>query len=292
MREAISNIRNNSTLGIGGSLIRRHPIAAIHEIIRQRKKNLTIYGWNNANDFDLLIAAGCVREAHSSYVGMANVGQAYSFRRALEKGIIRFIDHSETTAIDRFRAGASGVNFLPSKSLLNSSLYVENEYTKPMKCPFTGEEYVALKAFQPDVAIIHAHKADVYGNVQLDRKRMMDNETDILIAKSAKFTIVTVEQIVSEDAICSSPTDTVLPKLFIDAVVEAPYGAYPTSCDTRYDYDLDHLLLYNERSKTEEGISSYLEEYIYQVRDWEHFLEKVGIDSLISLTRTQGVHQS
>src|SRR5699024_12473762 len=103
-----------------------------------------------------------------------------------------------------------------------------------------------MKFYTPDVTIGNAHKDDIYGNVQLDEKRMMDNETDVLIAKSAKYVIVTVEQIVSEESIIDKANDTVLPRIFVDAVVEAPYGAHPTSCDTRYDFDIDHL---QERSE-------------------------------------------
>ena len=291
MQEAIANIKNGDGVAIGGSLIRRHPMAAIHEIIRQQKKELTIYGWNNAIDFDLLVGAGCVKEAHSSYVGLAYAGQARNFRRAVENENIRFVDHSETTAIDRFRAGASGISFIPSKTPLHSSLMLNEEYSHEIKCPFTGETYVAMQAFTPDVAVIHAHKADVYGNVQLDKRRMMDNETDILIAKSAKFVIVTVEQVISEEAIIENPNQTVLPRIFVDAVVEAPYGAHPTSCDTRYDFDIEHLMDYAERTKTAEGAQQYIQEYILDPGSWDGYLEKIGIEKWMSLTRKQGVNE-
>jgi glutaconate CoA-transferase subunit A len=290
MEEAIAAIPDGAHVAIGGSLIRRHPMAAIHELIRQNKKNLTIYGWNNANDFDLLIGAGCVKEAHSSYVGFANAGQAHRFRKAVEAGRIRFVDHSETTAIDRFRAGASGIDFIPSKTALHSVLQKNEEYQKEIICPFTGERYVAMKAFKPDFAIVHMHRADKYGNVQLDPRRMMDNETDILIAKSANHVIVTVEQIVSEEAIVEEPTLTVLPRLFVDAVVEAPYGAYPTSCDTRYDYDFEHLLYYAEQSKSDDSFVRYLDEYVRDVGNWDGFLKKIGLQRLLKLTRRQGVN--
>lgn len=289
MYGAISRVEDGAHVAIGGSLIRRHPMAAIHEMIRQGKRALTIYGWNNATDFDLLIGAGCVKEAHSSYVGLANAGQARNFRRAVESGELRFVDHSETTAIDRFRAGASGISFMPSKTLLNSELPKNDEHSIPMKCPFTGEPYVALKAFAPDFAIIHAHKADRRGNVQLDQERMMNNEIDVLIAKSAKSVIVTVEQTVSEETIIESPNLTVLPRVFVDMVVEAPYGAHPTSCDTRYNHDIDHLQLYEKATRTSAGSARYVEEYVANTKDWNGYLEHIGLSRLMELTRRQGV---
>jgi glutaconate CoA-transferase subunit A len=289
MMDAISRIHDGAHVAIGGSLVRRHPMAAIREIIRQNKKNLTLYGWNNSFDFDLLIGAGCVKEAHSSCVGLVNAGQAHNFRRAVENQMIRFVDHSETTAIDRFRAGASGIDFIPSKTPLHSDLCRNDEYSKKITCPFTNERYIALKAFTPDVAIIHAHRADKYGNVQLDLRRMMENETDILIAKSAKLVIVTVEQIVSEETIIEDPFLTVLPKVFVDLVIEAPYGAHPTSCDTRYNSDMVHLLEYAEQSKTPEGAAQYIKEYVNDIKSSEHYLEKIGLERLLKLTRKQGV---
>jgi|SRR5699024_1336196 len=286
MSQAISSINDGDKVAIGGSLIRRHPMAAIHEIIRQKKKKLTIYGWNNAIDFDLLIGSGCIKEAHSSYVGLAYAGQARNFRRGVENEDIRFVDHSETTAIDKFRAGASGLSFIPSKTPLNSSLMTNKEYQKTIKCPFTEQEYIAMQSFTPDVSIVHAHKADIYGNVQLDEKRMMDNETDVLIAKSAKYVIVTVEQIVSEESIIDKANDTVLPRIFVDAVVEAPYGAHPTSCDTRYDFDIDHLQEYSELSKTWQGTQQYIKEFITETQDWGGYLEKIGVEKWMQLTRS------
>src|SRR5665648_27161 len=106
MKEAVETIEDNSGLLICGSLIRRHPMALIHEIIRQNKKNLTLYGWNNSIDFDMLIGCKVVKEANSSYVGLANVGVCKNFRRACENQEIRWVEHSETTAMDRLVAGS------------------------------------------------------------------------------------------------------------------------------------------------------------------------------------------
>lgn len=278
--DAIAQIPDGAKIAIGGSLIRKNPMALIREIVRQKKKDLTLYSWSSGMDYDMLIGAGCVKEAWSSYCGLFQLGLAYNFRRAVEQGDIRFVDLSETCCKDKFRAAAFGNSFCISKTPLHTDILRNPEF-KSIECPFTGEKYVAMEAFKADYAIIHAHRADKYGNVQFDTIRMMDNEMDPIIAKSAKKCIVSVEEIVPEEEIIKTPTQTLLPKLFVDSVVYAPFGAHPTSCDTRYDYDKEHGEYYVACSKTPEGFRKYLDEYVYGTRNEAEYLEKVGgLDSL------------
>lgn len=115
-----------------------------------------------------------------------------------------------------------------------------------------------------------------YGNVQFDTIRMMDNEIDPIIAKSAKKVIVSVEEIVPEEEIIRTPTMTLLPKIFTDQVVYAPFGSHPNSCDTRYDFDLKHGEYYAECAKSDAGFAEYLNEYIYGTADEAAYIEKVG----------------
>ncbi|MGX8710197.1 CoA-transferase [Clostridium sp. KNHs216] len=273
--EAIAKIPDGAKVAIGGSLIRKAPMALIREIVRQKKKDLTLYSWSAGMDFDMLIGAGCVKEAWSSYVGMFNVGMAKNFRRAVEEHRIRFVDMSETCGMDKFRAAAFGLPFAISKTPLNSGLLKNPEF-KEIICPFTGEKLIAMEAFHPDFAIVHAHRADKYGNVQFDTVRMMDNEMDLYIARCAGKSILSVEEIVPEEEIIRTPTMTMLPKLYVDSVCCAPCGAHPNSCDTRYDFDLEHSHLYQECSETEEGFQKYLDEYVYGTKDEEEYLKKVG----------------
>ena len=283
--QAAALIHDGDTLAIGGSLIRRHPMALIHEIIRQKKRNLTLLGWNNGIDFDMLIGAGCVKQADSAYVGLSNSGLAKNFRRAVQNGTVRFVDESETCAIDRFRAGATGAPFALSKTPYHNGLLKNPEFQKTVVDPFTGESWYALEAFRPNVAIMHAHRADIYGNVQLDPVRMMDNETDTLICKSADKVIVTVEEIVSEEELIATNHQTILTKLFVDAVVLAPYGAHPNSCDLRYEYDIEHVREYQEYSGSEETFKEYLNKYVYPCGSWEEYLKLIGRERLEAITR-------
>ncbi len=286
LKDAISMIADGDKVAIGGSLIRRAPMALVREIARQRKRELTLYSWSAGMDYDLLIGAGCVKEAWSSYCGLFQFGMAMNFRRKVESEEVRFVDLSESCAKDKFRAAAFGQTFCVSKVPLHTSMMENPEFQSIIECPFTGEKYVAMEAYHPDVAIIHAHRADQYGNVQWKPIRMMDNECDILIAKSAKKVIVSVEKIVDESVIINNPTWTMLPKMYINAVVELPYGAHPNSCDTLYDFDLEHGRLYREYSQTPEKFKKYLEKYVYGCPEYEDYLNLCGgIETLSKISR-------
>jgi glutaconate CoA-transferase subunit A len=228
-------------------------MAMVAEIVRQGRRKLHLVGWNNGMDFDLLIGAGCVCVVETSYVGIGSFGLARAYRRAAEGGELEVIEHSQTTAMDRFRATAMGLPFLPTKAGLGTDLPEKDPHLTPIKDPYTGEAWLAVQRIVPDVAVIHAHNADRFGNVQLDRDGWHDNSADVHIARSARTVIVTVEQIVSEAAIMARPIDTILPSTDVTCVVEAPYGAHPCCCDARYDHDLAALAAYHDASATSEA---------------------------------------
>jgi len=281
LHDAVAAISDGAKVAVGGSLIRKCPMALVREIVRQRKRDLTLYAWSAGMDFDMLIGAGCVREAWSSYVGLFTAGMAKNFRRAVERKKIRFVDLSETCAMDKFRAGTFGLPYAISRVPLHSGILKNPEF-KEVTCPFTGEKLVAMEAFAPDVSIIHAHRADTYGNVQFDAIRMMDNESDIFIARCGSHTIVSVEEIVPEEEIIRTPTQTMLPKVYVDSVCHVFHGAHPNSCDTRYDFDLAHAEYYQECASTEEGFARYLDEFVYGTKDEEEYIAKLGGQAEIS----------
>lgn len=275
VKEAMAPITDGMEIAIGGSYNRRHPMALVHELIRTNRKELTLYGWNNGIDYDLLIAAKAVKEAHSSYVGMANLGLAPNFRRACQEGTFRYVDHTETTAQDRFIAASKGLSFTLSKAALHTDLERQPEYQTRIQCPFTGETYHALRAWKTDYALIHASRADKYGNVQLDAVRMMENEPDIFIAKSARKLIVSVEEIVDTQKIMDTKFQTFLPGFLVESVCLVPGGAHPNSCDIRYDFDMDHGRFYQSCSRTEEGIAQYIQAFIKETLNFDEYLMKV-----------------
>ena len=286
LAEAVSLIEDGSTVAIGGSPIHRHPMAMIFEIVRQKKRSLTLLGWNNSIDMDLLIGAGCVSAIETSDVGMAMLGLAINYRRAVESGTLKITEQSETTSIDAFRAGSQGWTFFPKKTPLGSGIASANDLVESVECPYTGEKYALMPAFSPDVAIIHAHVADRFGNVQLDQKRELDNEVDTLIAKSAKKVIVSVEQIVSEKTIKANPHLTILPESFVDKIVELPFGAHPNACDCRYDYDLEFLRDYQKACKGEPTFQAWLQKYVLEPKNHYEYLDRIGLQRLWGIQKT------
>ncbi len=284
LEEAAEMIHDGDTVALGGHTLRRHPMALVRQIVRSGKRDLHLQGWNNGIDMDLLIGAGCARVVETSYIGMGHLGLARNLRRWAERGALEVYEHSETTAIDMFRAGSMGLTFLPTLTPVGSDLLRANPRLTECRCPFTGRRYAAVRAAEPDVALLHAHRADRYGNVQLDAARWNDSSLDPVIARAARTVIVTVEEIVEEDVIVRDRTLTVLPRSFVTAVVEAPYGAHPTACDARYAYDLDHLGLYYEASRSEEAFRAYLEEWVWGVPSHARYLEKLGPDRLRAIT--------
>ena len=283
LAEAAEIIEDGMTVALGGHTLRRHPMALVHGIIRKGCKNLRLLGWNNGIDMDMLIGAGCVSSIETSYVGMGMFGLARNYRRYAESGLITVLEHSETTAIDMFRAGSMGLSFFPSKTPLGTDMPRTNPHMKEVECPFTGEKYAAIQAVMADVALVHAHYADRYGNVQLRERSWMDTSVDIIMAKAARRVIVSVEQIVSDEAVLANPRRTVIPSCFVDYVVEAPYGAHPCCCDNWYDYDVGHLELYYAASKAEETYAAYLREYITGTSDHLDYLGRVGIGDLLQI---------
>jgi glutaconate CoA-transferase subunit A len=155
--------------------------------------------------------------------------------------------------------------------------------------PFSGRQYTAVEAAQPDVAILHAHTADQHGNVQLDNLHWPDNDADAHIGWAGKTTIVTVEQIVSDEAIQQRPEFTILPRDVVTCVVEAPYGAYPCACDSRYTYDLDYVGEYYAASADVRVFGDYLDRWVFGVPDHAAFLDLVGLERLLAVSTRGGV---
>ena len=289
LAEAISLISDGASVALGGHTLRRHPMAAVAEMVRQRKRNLHILGWNSGIDVDLLVGAGCARIVETSYVGISGFGLARNYRRAAECGSIEIREHSEISALDMFRAGAMGVPFMASSVLLGTDVPATNPRIASVTSPFSGRQYTAVEAAQPDVAVIHAHTADQHGNVQLDGLHWPDNDADVYIGWAGKTTIVTVEQIVSEEAIRDRPEFTILPRDVVTCVVEAPYGAYPCACDSRYTYDLDCIGEYYTASADATAFEDYLGRRVFGVLDHAAYLEQVGVDRLLAVSTRGGV---
>ena len=237
LEEAISKIKDGSSVAIGGVGQNKVPMAAVMEIIRQKKKNLHIIGREKGIDFELLIRNGCVKRVSAAYVGLEEFGLSKSFRKGVESGEVEFLEHTCGSIINALRAGAMGVPFIPIKGLFGSDLFKVREDFKEIICPFTGEKLVAIPAINPDVAIIHCHEADEYGNI----RNYGSLFEDVFMAKAAKFTIVTVERIIPHEQIRKEPEKTTIPYFYVDALVECKQGARPTSLFGEYSVDREMM---------------------------------------------------
>ena len=183
----------------------------------------------------------------------------------------------------RYRAGAMGIPFMPSRSMMGSDVgNLIGKDLKMMSCPYTGEQLVLLPALNPDVALIHVQRCDAYGNAQIDGLQFMD----IDMAMAANRVILSTERIVSNDQIRRVPDHTRIPFFTVDAVVEAPFGCAPHECYGIYEPFFKHLDYYAEMSKDPlEGPQKYLEEYYYEPRGWPQYLDKLGLEAVLDASR-------
>ena len=284
MQQAIAeHVRDGDFLFIGGYICRT-PYSAIHEIIRQGRKELTLTRSNAADDFDMLIGAGCVRRFIATFLSLAFYGLGRCFRRSLEQGIPHKIEIEEYTNLSlpmMLMAGAMGMPFVPVRDMAGSDLLNvrsflgENKY-RIIESPFDGTPTVLVPALRPDVAIIHAQQADENGNAQIwgiggDCK---------FGANAAAKVIVSCERIVSREIIGKDPSRTIVPDFKVAAVVEEPFGAHPGYAPGFYDQDFQFLSVYQQASNTVEGFRGFLEEWVFGVTDrteyLQHYIQRFG----------------
>ena len=274
--EAVKKFVNDgSAIVFGGFTQNRHPMSFIREMIRQGKRDLVVYGHSLGIDLDILIGAGAVKRVEMAYVGdELFVTPSPNFRKAVEDGKIEFEDYSNYGATLRFLAGALGIPFMPTKTMLGSDMLKKNyeEEKKKchvMECPFTGEKVVLLPAAKPDLAIIHVQTVGENGTARIYGQRFADD----IIAKAAEKVVVTTEEVVPEEQIRQEPELNCLPFFEVNAIIKSPYGAHPTSCYGRYDYDPDHYKTYVKAVKSN-SFDEYLERYAYV--DEREYLERIG----------------
>ncbi|HEY0207940.1 CoA transferase subunit A [Acerihabitans sp.] len=280
--DAVSRIPSGAAIALGGSLLRRQPMALVHELIRQDITGLHLLTWATTLATDMLAAAGAIRRWEGIYAGFFRHGLAPNFRRAVQDGTIETHDYSESAFVARFRAAGMGLSFLPSKALLGTGMRDSSpEEIKPITCPFSGDTYLALKAAETDFTLLHGYVADEYGNVQWPVVRDSD-DIDQMMASASKRLIVTVEKIVPHAEICRRPALTYIPHTLVEAVIETPYGAHPTATDGFYNEDEAALKAWLAAAKQPGGPARYLREYILDTRDRVGYLDKFGSSTALS----------
>lgn len=255
--------------------------AAAHEIIRQRRRELTVCRLTPDLIYDQLIGAGCVRRLVFSWAGNPGAGPLYALRRAVELRIpnpIELEEYSHFGMVARLTAGAAKLPFYPLRDYMGSDLPRVNPLIKTVVCPFTGEELAAVPALNPDTAIIHAQRADEDGNAQIWGLLGVQKEA----AFASRNTIVVAEEIVSESVIRDDPNRTLIPGLIVNAVVREPFGCHPSYAQGFYDRDNDFYVRWREISEDVQKFTAYLDEWIFGVRDRAEYVQRMG-DSITRL---------
>ena len=256
--------------------------AAGHEIIRQRKRDLTLIRMTPDVIYDQMIAAGVARKLVFSYLGNPGVGSLNCIRRAVEQGIpapLEIEEYSHFGMVGRYIAGAARLPFYPLRSYAGSDMPKVNQRIRFVKSPYGDDEVAVVPPLNPDLAIIHAQRADAEGNTQLWGLLGVQKEA----AFAARKVIVVVEEIVDQAVIRADPNRTLVPGLIVGAVVREPYGAHPSYAQGYYDRDNAFYLQWDEISRDRAKTEAWLDELVYGIRDRGEYQAKIGADTLARL---------
>ena len=283
LREAIVKfLHDGDYIAMGGFGHVRISMATIYEIVRQRKRNLIMAGKTAVHDFDIMVASGCVNKVEVAYCfGHELRGLSPASRRAVENGKVKVAAEISNAGFQwRFKAAAMGLPFIPTRVMLGTDTF-RHSSAKVVKDPFSGKPICLLPACYPDVAFIHVHRCDKYGNSQIDGIVVEDFE----LARSARRLIITAEEIIDEEKIRKEPWRTVIPFYLVDAVIKVPYGSHPGNMPYVYYSDEEHMAEWLKLSKTDEGVKQYFEKYVYSVESFEEYLYLIGGDKRLRYLR-------
>lgn len=271
---AAAFVPDGAHVAIGGCLYSRTPTLLLRELLRRRPRDLVLSRNLMCYEAEMFFAAEASRGIVTSWVGIGLPwGLSRIVREFVEGGRARFEEWSHLAIGLRYHAAAMGVPFLPTLSMLGSDL-LRSTGAKTMRCPFTGEQLCLVPALFPDAALVHVHRADRFGNAQIEGYPHMDAD----IAAAAQTVILSAEEIVDTEQIRRTADRTVIPFFAVDAVVEAPLGAYPHECYGLYEADLEHIDTY-ARQVGAEGVAAvrgYLNQYVYGPETHEAYLALFG----------------
>ncbi len=272
-------VSDGALVGMGGQSIGRSAMCIYHEMIRQRKKDLTLVGCNLSIPMDMMVGLGLVRKTECGTGNLERFGTTHSWRKAIEQGKLVNEDYSHLAMVTRFLGGEMGLPFMAIQSLLGSDILAK-------KSPYTGKKYeiienpwnpgekvVLLPSLNPDVSVIHAQKADETGNLIIEG--FLAHEPEMI--RASRAVIVSCEEVVPSDEIRQYPERTTIPYVYVSAVVHQPWGAHPTSVYRCYTHDGEHMHEYQKAAR--EGgpaFEAYMEKYLFSCVNFDEYLEKVG----------------
>jgi acyl CoA:acetate/3-ketoacid CoA transferase alpha subunit len=256
----------------------RCPMSLVNEIVRQGKKDLRVAG-QGVFELDMLLAAGLVKALDVTYIGLEVYGVSNAFRREVESGRVETcVEWSNAAIAWRLKAAAIGVPFLPVRSMLGTDT-LKYSAAKVVHDPFTGDPICLVPALVLDVGLIHVHRADPYGNAQIDGITGFAAE----LGRASKTLIISAEEIVDCEDFRCHPDRTIIPYYLVDAVIEAPYGSHPGEMCYRYRRDETQIKEWVKASEDALTAKAYLDKYVYNVKDHQEYLDLIGEERLIRL---------
>ena len=253
-------VEDGDTVAVGGTTHARTPMALLGEVLRQGRRDLSLARPLTCFESELFIATGMASKVITSWVGIGHGwGLARVLREYVEAGRIDYEEWSHLGLGLRYKAGAMGVPFLPSYTMMGSDLGRRLQLAG-VTCPYTGQTLYAVPSLSPDVALIHVQRADVFGNAQIDGYELMDADA----ARAARRLVVSTEVIVPTDSLRHDPSRTSIPGFAVDAVVLQPMGAYPHECYGHYLADEHAFRTYMDqvRAAGSQGARDYVEELV------------------------------
>ena len=286
LKDAVNEFLSDGESFSFGGIGAREPVAAAHEIIRQRKKDLTFITATTLDSSNILLGAGCLKRIEMAYSWIGVVGSGLNLRRAVEKGVprkVEVVDYSNFAASCRFLAGAMNIPYMPLRSLLGSDIPKYNKDVIITDDPYSGDKLALVPAARPDAAFIHVQKADARGNCQI--WGILAN--DVNIARAAERLVVTCEQIVPTAQIRRNPNATAIPCYCVDAVVKVPFGSHPLFVAGCYWSDIPFRRNFMLDDSTQEGFEKWLAEWVYGVDDFNGYFDKIGRERLRKLAEME-----
>lgn len=278
--EAIKRlVPDGSAIALGLAQETLIPFAAGHELIRQKKRRLTLIGPISDILFDQIIGGGCVRKIRAAWVGNVITGSSYNFRRAVESGALEMEDHSNLTLAMALRAGAMGVPFMPARTALGSDLFKTNTRLKTMTCPFSGKTLTAVAALNPDVSIIHLQRADRYGNAHAWGNLGLIRDACL----ASRHIMITAEDIVEPEVISRDPNRVITPGYRVSAVVHAPWGGHPSPVPGYYNRDHRGFIDYRAESRSQVMFDDWQKRWVDSVQSWQDYTELLGEQRMAGL---------
>lgn len=277
--EAVAKlIQDGDYFAAGGFGVDRIPAAILHEIVRQKKQGLGFSGHTATHDFQILCAGNLTgrgktldRVDIAYVVGLEARGLSPHARRVMESGEVRATEWTNYALAVRLKAAAMGVPFLPARTMLGTDTF-RHSAARTIHCPFTGDLLLALPALYPDVAAIHVHEADRFGNCRIRGTSVADLE----LARAAKRLIITCERLISTEEIRRDPTSTVIPFFCVDAVCEVPFGSYPGNMPYEYYSDEAHIRAWLTAEEDPFHHRDFLEHYLFGPSDFDDYLHRCG----------------